>query len=1190
MEQYTLLYQAVWSHSAGLGGGGNGPAIMIPETVVFEGGGRVARDWFFTHRRASSSDTGSVEDAASEGNSPPSGIYRKRVSSNEEILRQLLSVKLDSNRESGGIVANMVWFDGDRKLCIRYLTAQDLQTVLLGDAAADGSCPYPDSTWILQAFVTPDYECSMNTIISTPVAAVGGGGDNADDGGVQFYPTVLVNKNKFQSANIASMALDPEHINVVERFSSHSLKNCIEFQCRLTDACLRALLPPEQCSEFSYYFRFIESTGLLFFLWGQELPPSSRSAAQRRHSQQTNSSRPTITPLSSRSDAASRGNERLMKEVLASYEQGVGKKPTTASSHHHQQQQQQQQQQRQQQRPDSSGGGAGKAPGVKKSKTRKAVIATLYLKPSKPVRRGKTGDGMELPPWQEINSVKYSLPEEQVDRYEQIKKTYSVRNVGYADDHHNHQTRSVHSQPHTPAMPAPSQSFSRPVTSQSQGRPSAGAAAAASTSNSAAFQTGRSAAFTDELSLDELVDGPDLFANLPRGEISVSTPSPTAAAAAAHQAAALTPRVANAGNALSGAAELSSPANPKASKALRHAEQFGRQGRMARKARREEAADLGSIIAPPGSSEDMIDYTTAVIMKVCDKLGQYLIEALEFADEHRDAVGDYFRKRENLFGDDATREVRTLTSVGSGLKKSKERLPPGSSEVQQQQQQDDNDASLLLGTQPAVDTILARLGYKRDAGVTKVAAQEDDDIDEEAEADYQDDDVGLPARGEDGISLTWSQTRFLKVLELLICVPNHRPADQLSTILLWILSCPSADTAPETDGRLHDDIISLKSMLRGFSKFSYNVRNLLADVSDNQSQRSAGKDPTAQKTIDAAVFLRAWIVDKYQVIRAPVPLAPETAADGEDEDYNHVGSQFDGGGSRLAGSPADGSYSPSSSSVKKQTAAVSAVASVLGLAAARADDSGANAPKKPHFTGPVQRLGRSAGMQLAGGGYVSADGTVVTSAADSAAAASEFTRRVKAHVGMEAFLSAIRWPRPELVDAPKKNTAFRQSLSTSVTPPVLASFSAFPDEAAELDGPSLPFAAARGPVHRELSFFQMAPKLTAEQRTLLFTSFVVDMAQTIILNLSVLCRHASAGKEIVHEDLVALFGAPTIRIIGAPLVTRLLAWLHSNRRSNSVFKRSNPALVDMGKCFLRPLLLRVGAPLTNSSIPPALTH
>jgi hypothetical protein len=95
---------------------------------------------------------------------------------------------------------------------------------------------------------------------------------------------------------------------------------------------------------------------------------------------------------------------------------------------------------------------------------------------------------------------------------------------------------------------------------------------------------------------------------------------------------------------------------------------------------------------------------------------------------------------------------------------------------------------------------------------------------------------------------------------------------------------------------MHDDLIRLKNMMGGFSKYSYGVRSILAEVSQNQSLRSAGKDPSVQTTIDATINLRAWIVDKYQVIRSsgPSPLQRVVPGmgEGENEDYGDENLRF----------------------------------------------------------------------------------------------------------------------------------------------------------------------------------------------------------------------------------------------------------------------------------------------------------
>jgi len=178
---------------------------------------------------------------------------------------------------------------------------------------------------------------------------------------------------------------------------------------------------------------------------------------------------------------------------------------------------------------------------------------------------------------------------------------------------------------------------------------------------------------------------------------------------------------------------------------------------------------------------------------------------------------------------------------------------------------------------------------------------------------------------------------------------------------------------------------------------------------------------------------------------------------------------------------------------------------------------------------------------------------------------------------MQLFLAALKLPGPRLFDEPPKNKEagiVRQSLSSAVLPPTLSSYDEHPadeDDAQEGEAEkevrrlaaSLPRTSSSAE-DREMAFFELAPSLSPGQRSLLLNSFIIDMAQSVILNMSVLSRHASAGKEVTRSDLTALFGSPVIKVMGNKLVSRLLLWLHSNRRTAGSFKNASQTLIELG--------------------------
>ena len=63
--------------------------------------------------------------------------------------------------------------------------------------------------------------------------------------------------------------------------------------------------------------------------------------------------------------------------------------------------------------------------------------------------------------------------------------------------------------------------------------------------------------------------------------------------------------------------------------------------------------------------------------------------------------------------------------------------------------------------------------------------------------------------------------------------------------------------------------------------------------------------------------------------------------------------------------------------------------------------------------------------------------------------------------------------------------------------------------------------------------------------------------------MSVLCRHAYAGKLVTPADFLALFGRPVVRLIGKKILGKLLEWLIANRRTDCSFKSGNSTLTDL---------------------------
>ena len=1132
--EWVTLYRSLWENSRVLG---EGPQVLIPLTLIFEGGSSEVRDWYFTHRSAAEND-------------PPSGIYRKRLPSaadgNRDVFRQLMKAyQQEGNSEAGGVVAAMVWQEpsssegkskGGGRMCTCNLLEEDLRQLLLEGRGA----PSSSSPWILQAFVTPDFESPLTTIVSEPPHDIGVSTVSA-----RFKPRVLINKYRFQSVNELSWSLAPEHVTAATKFSSDELYSIIVYQSQLSDACIHASLDSEKnFAPMSFYFRYVETTREIFLLWA--CPTSSRMHTVAFSSLLVGQSArpkpaPPATPPATAAPNGAR-NDTLLKEVFASYgmegSSSVGAKGASNKQH--------QQQREQSSRPKTS----GSHPSVRPGKSQKDAIAELYLKQNKPLRKMKAGQ-LKLPPWKEVNRVKYEEPAERLDRYEQAKRVYAVRNIGFFDPITPLPMTSLEDEPY--CRPVSSSSSSHAASSSSSARPSA-------VGGGTSFSSGRPPIISDDVSLD--LDAAGMPPNVRQFQ---STPIVAAAAAAPRPAQAAAPAPAPVTivppsfvsvdspehQQLGAPLSPSVPKNP--SNALRHAAQFGHKGRMIRKMRKSAEPSVNAIVAPPGSSEDLIDYTTAIIVKVCDALSWNLSMAFEFAEDHGEAIAELRKKR---IAGEAVQAVPELE------------------------------------THSVVAEILQRLGTGGDDD-REVSDDEDEEEDEEDEYQQKQKQGQGQEEEKEGKnkkkSLSAPQNSLFKVLEMLICIPNHRPADQLCTILLWLLSSAANKSTATTLDRMHDDLKSQKSMLKGFSNFAFDVRNVLAGVSANKSQRAAGKDPTTQSTIEAAVYLRSWIQDKYQIfVQEEAPPAVETTQVGKNQGQDEGDAPaFDLATYFMNATPIsalDDESSPLSEILPPHAASSSSspVSAVL-QSAATTEDPALLFPKKPVFSGPIKRLGReykvasSSSSSSAASASASASVTPAGTNHPASAPGTEKIRKVRAHLGMQLFLAALKLPGPRLFDEPPKSKeagVVRQSLSSAVLPPTLSSYDEHPadeDEAqegeAEKEARRLAACAPRtssSAADREMAFFELAPSLSPGQRSLLLNSFIIDMAQSVILNMSVLSRHASAGKEVTRSDLTALFGSPVIKVMGKKLVSRLLIWLHSNRRAAGSFKNASQTLIELG--------------------------
>ena len=483
------------------------------------------------------------------------------------------------------------------------------------------------------------------------------------------------------------------------------------------------------------------------------------------------------------------------------------------------------------------------------------------------------------------------------------------------------------------------------------------------------------------------------------------------------------------------------------------------------------------LVLPLAQPEDIIKISANIILRITNKLTRYFSESLEFADGYKDAI--VAEKGANNAEEDGIHKavVKILQSLGS----------------------DEPQRS--------------RKNTEMGEGVG------------DSDGEGEDRSVGTSSHVGD---LTWSQSRFKRAMELLICVPNHRPADQLCTVLLWVLSSGSLSTSPESDSRLHGDILAAKSMQAGFDKYIHSIVELLSEVSENGSRRGV------------ATELRCWIVDKYQVL--------------QEETETHKRS------------PVFGNYA-----LPKKPLFNGPIMRLGNYTDEDVDEEDEESPG--HEVKVTRKVRLHMGMQE----FQCAMGWPGPKLVDDAP--KSYLRVAMSDSVVPPLLASytevpamLRTDRKGYLHKPLSAIGGHEEYdldlleqrhdaapaSVQMKEVTLASFSQFARNNA-LD-------AARSPpthVERVLAFFRQAPTLTAGQRSLILNAFMIDICQASVLNISVLCRHTWAGKTITLDDILLIFGKPLFTIMGKRTLNALVSWFTANRKSENSFKIGNPTLTDL---------------------------
>ena len=121
-------------------------------------------------------------------------------------------------------------------------------------------------------------------------------------------------------------------------------------------------------------------------------------------------------------------------------------------------------------------------------------------------------------------------------------------------------------------------------------------------------------------------------------------------------------------------------------------------------------------------------------------------------------------------------------------------------------------------------------------------------------------DAQKPEADED----TSSEVSFLQLVKLMSCVPNHRPVEELCTVLLWLLASGGSDDSGGGDGSPPIDVDRATSLTDAFAQF---VRHTTA-CSRHITKVAVDRGPTSEKEAKlkwrCAMSLRSWYVERQR--------------------------------------------------------------------------------------------------------------------------------------------------------------------------------------------------------------------------------------------------------------------------------------------------------------------------------------
>jgi hypothetical protein len=391
--------------------------------------------------------------------------------------------------------------------------------------------------------------------------------------------------------------------------------------------------------------------------------------------------------------------------------------------------------------------------------------------------------------------------------------------------------------------------------------------------------------------------------------------------------------------------------------------------------------------------------------------------------------------------------------------------------------------------------------------------------------------TGEPSKDDHDVSSEHAKTEdaLLSIFEAFDrCIPNCRPAGDLFIVLFWLISSKSASSTDDVGGPFNRTVA-------GFHEFSVLVSADLKILADVQSSRSGGGATSGcdrRLQLQSIESLRNFYLPDDQ--EGKVTMAASTSFPQR---------------SHLRTPATEGRF---------------ALIERLGgpLSAEKVIFNGDSRPISPY-------------REISGAAHVEMN--TKPSRPRSAQSNGDPLRRAKGpgqlvHDGMRHFLRSANWKSSLTRDKingrenRKYDTYDEVSFQTSrVIERAIEDNDGYCDVEDPASSGDISSHRSAFPIdkQKETVFHQLAPSLSAQQRSMIVAAVISDIAHSTLNNIHTLLQQTWAGQEVSLKHLLASFGRGGIKRIGKPLVQRLLFWLKANRTTDKGFLSGDHLPVEL---------------------------